>query len=809
MKPIYWVIFVLIVGSSAWLIMKTGGNEARYEQTIDLNWRVMLADDPSFSKVDYDDSEWEIVTLPHDWMIRGEISDTNLSGTARGFYPGGTGWYRKHLILDEADSKEQFYLVFDGVYMNTDIWVNGTHVGAHEYGYIGFHFDISQFIRTDTVNIISVRTECSELPVDRWYSGAGIYRHVKLIATDHLHFPVQHSKIYSSVKQGDRIVSSHIALVNNERRQRRIKIKSDLIDPDGKIVASSIASRVIKGNSSVTIDDEHIVPDPLLWSAKEPNCYTLNSYLLHKNKVTDNVHTSFGIRDVQFSPDSGFILNNRKVWLKGVCIHHDGGALGAAVPEATWEYRLKLLKEMGVNALRLAHNPHAPELLDMCDRMGFYVINEMYDKWGIKWRNDSVVENTPQINEDDLRYFIRRDQNHPSVIAWSMGNETVEQLDDPELGVEWYRKLASITREIDTTRMITAGLHPYSPGDKPSSYILEEPLVSYNYRTDSFATWHQQYPELIWIASETKAYNENRRSDYGEISYLDNSWLDMEPFIAGQFIWSGIDYFGETIKWPYRSFYNGLISTDAEIKPYAYYTQSIYSETPMVKIVVVDQELVDSLNTAKTWQISWAGAPVVRHWNFTDKDSLNILVYTNCETVDVIINNKVKGRFDRKDFDDQVIQAELGYQPGKIIAMAYIETDTGLVVVSDSLVTSGLPTRILLEADKEEFIADGQDVVHIKTTVADTKGIKVARSTHLINYTINGPGAIKVIDNGNPTDSTPYNSTSKRLYKGSQLVIVQSTVEPGDLTINASSEGLRSATVKVTSEKRNKTSNWP
>ncbi len=799
MKPLYWIIFVIVVGTSAWLIIKTGGNEPRIDQCIDLNWRFNLDDDTAYASINYDDSEWENISLPHDWMIRSERKKTNPSGTAGGFYPGGTGWYRKHLNLDLAESKEQFYLVFDGVYMNADVWINGTYLGHHSYGYIGFHYDVSDVIRTDTTNIIAVRVDCSEQPVDRWYSGAGIYRHVKIIATEALHFPVHNTKLETFDRNGERIVSTRINIVNKEKRNKRVKVKTAITAPDGSLVYTGVAYRLVKGNHSVQINEEHIIPDPVYWSADHPECYTMNTYLINKKRISDNLSSSFGIRDAWFSPDSGFILNNRKEWLKGVCIHHDGGALGSAVPDATWEYRLKMLKKLGVNALRLAHNPHAPELLDMCDRLGFYVIDEMYDKWGIRWVNDSVVDNYPPIDENDLRYFIRRDQNHPSVVAWSMGNETVEQLADPDSGVVWYKKLAAVAHEIDSSRFITAGLHPYAPGNKPSDYIHVEPLVSYNYRTDSFPNWHQQYPEIIWLASETKAYNKNRRSNFEEISYLDNSWLDMEPFIAGQFIWAGIDYLGESSGWPYRAFYNGLLTTDAVIKPYAYYTQSIYSEEPMVKLAVVDQELVDSLNSVDSWQLSWAGAPVERHWNFSTDEKLQVVVYTNCEKVDLSLNGAYIGTYTREAFPDNVIKTELEYAPGTLKAIAYHSSDKGMVQLSDSLTTAGHPSRILMETDKNKVIADGKDVVHIKTSVTDDNGISEAKSDQMINYTVLGPGAIKVIDNGNPADSTPYNATNKRLYKGSQLVIVQSTLEPGDLTINASAEGLSPATVKVAS----------
>lgn len=802
MKLYHWILLGLLILGSALLIINTGDTAPRVDERIDLNWKFRLGDEADFSSVTYDDSDWDFVSLPHDWMITREVSKDNPSGTAGGFYPGGVAWYRKDFYIGAYDLKEQFYLVFEGVYMNADVWVNGHNLGDHKYGYIGFHFDITPFVRKDTVNVIAVRTDCSKMPVDRWYSGAGIYRHVRLVATEKLHFPIHNTRISTEVRDGNRYVIAETDVVNNEKRTIRYKLRSDLLAPDGSLLKSTISSRSVRGMSRMTVREEHLVSDPQLWSDKHPVQYELKNFLVHKKKITDHLTTKFGIRDIAFSPDSGFILNGEKVWLKGVCLHHDGGSLGAAVPDATWQYRLTKLRQLGVNAIRLAHNPHSPVLLDLCDRMGFLVIGEMYDKWEKQWGKPASPFDFENTYEKDLSYFIRRDFNHPSIIAWSMGNETVEQLEDPEEGVEWYTTLADLTRSIDSSRMITCGLHPaYTGQEIPSSYIRVEPLVSYNYRTDSFAAWHEQYPDLIWMATETKAYNEQRRSDYGEISYMDNSWMDMDTFVVGQFIWAGIDYFGESAGWPNRSFYNGLLKTNGEVKPYAWYTQSIYSEEPMVKIAVVDRALVDSLNNSTNWQIPWAGAPVVRHWNFSEQgNDLQVVVYSNCPEVELTLNDSLLAQFARKNFEDGVIKTRVAFKPGAITAKAtYRDANGEIIYVMDSLVTAGPPNMILMEPDKSEMIADGQDVVHIETRVTDEAGITSPTADNTISYQLSGPGKIRVIDNGDPADHSPYDATAKKVNRGRQLLIIQSAMEPGDLIIRARANGLKPAEVKVKS----------
>jgi len=339
----------------------------------------------------------------------------------------------------------------------------------------------------------------------------------------------------------------------------------------------------------------------------------------------------------------------------------------------------------------------------------------------------------------------------------------------------------------------------------PSSFIQVEPLVSYNYRTDSFATWHQQHPEITWLASETKAYNENRSDHFEDISYLDNSWMEMETFIAGQFIWSGIDYLGESGGWPYTTFNQGLLKTNAEIKPSAYYTQSIYSDKPMVKIVVVSKELADSLNRETNKLKKWAGAPVVRHWNFDEGEMLQVLLYTNCQEVEIELNDSTLVTLDKKSFDDGVIKTRVGYLAGKIHARAWYTDKAGTrTMVEDSILTAGKPAMILLQPDKTQMIADGSDVVHIRTSVTDTAGTTYPTADHMINYTVEGPGKIRVIDNGNPSDSTPYGSLQKRVFNGTQLVVIQSTLQPGDLTISASAAGLQPARLKVQSIQNDK-----
>jgi beta-galactosidase len=772
MKAAHWTILVITMIIAAWFVYRTRDNEPRIDTSIDLNWRFVLGDPEDAGTPGYNDSQWRYVSIPHDWMIEQPVDISNPSGTQGGYYPGGIGWYRKSLDLSSYQDKERFYLLFEGVYHNADVYFNGTHLGKHAYGYSSFYHDISELIRTDTLNVIAVRTDCSKMPHDRWYSGAGIFRPVRLIATSSLHIPIWGSSVSSSIDStGEAEMKVSLEIKNDGRRGRRFEILYDIVDPGGRLVAEGKSTSFIEAGECDTALNSFRIEKPRLWSPESPELYAVNCYLMDRNKQIDHTRTKTGIRSAKFDPDHGFILNGEKKMLKGVCLHHDGGELGAAVPIESWRRRLSALKELGVNAIRLAHNPHAPGMLDLCDEMGFMVIDEMVDHW-----------------ETDLANFIRRDRNHPSVILWSVGNETME-----------------LVKTNDPTREVTCGLHTGNENDGqeiPSSIMHVSSVVSYNYRTDSFNTWHSQYPDMVFIASETLAYTTNTPVDYNVIDYSGNSWNDMEEFVAGQFIWAGIDYLGESAGWPDRGLRNGLMLTNGFIKPHAWYIGSQYREDPIVKLTVKDPVLADSLNKMKSWQTSWAGAPLVDHWTFgPETDSSEVVIFTNCKRVELQLNHKLLASLDRSSFADGVIRSTLAYEPGELIATAFYEDERGkLRQISDTLITSERPYSLDMHPDRRQLTADSREVVHITTRVVDRAGTLNPHGNQLVNYTLEGPGRIRVIDNGDLADHSSPGSSDRELRKGKQLLILQAGNEPGDLIIKASAEGLKPSKVKIKSK---------
>jgi len=803
MKIIHWIILGLVIFLATLVIYRTMEIEPRVDTTLDLNWRFTMGDPAGAYLPDYNDSEWRYLSLPHDWMIEQEVNMDHPSGTAGGFYPGGIGWYRKAINLSEYQNAEQLYLLFEGVMKNADVYFNGTHLGKQEYGYSSFYHDISELVRMDTLNVIAVRTDCSKLPVDRWYSGGGIYRHVRLITTSSLHMQVWGEAVSSEIfNSGNARVDISLDIKNNGRKEHRFEMWYDILSPDGKLVADGRSSEYLDRNSHGTFTKSFTIEDPLLWSPESPDMYTVHCYLKDGNRKLDHVSIPFGIRSASFDPEQGFILNGEKVILKGVCLHHDGGELGAAVPLESWKRRFGILKELGVNALRLAHNPHAPEVLDLCDKMGFLVIDEMYDKWEQAWNGSAEDLNLEETWEKDLTNFIKRDRNHPSVILWSLGNETMEQLFIPGEGVAWYSRMKELVHSIDSSRMVTAALHP---GDNdgfyevPSSMMHVSPVVSYNYRSDSFRTWHAQYPELVFIATETKAYGTQRKKDYQVIDYADNSWNDMEPFVAGQFIWAGIDYLGESAGWPDRGLRNGLMETNGFIKPHAWYIASQYRDDPIVKLTVKDSQLADSLNRLTSWQTSWVGAPLVDHWSFIDDPAdKEVVVFTNCSQVAIELNNRLVHTLNKDEFPDGVIKAMVPYESGELVAHAFYQGPDGQQQVSDTLNSSYAPYALAMNPDQQE-LGGQKRIVHITTSVVDSAGQLNPHSTHLVNYELDGPGKIRAIDNGDLADHTSHGTNSKQIRRGKQLLILQAGGEPGDLVISATADGLRPSKVKIKS----------
>jgi len=796
-------IFIALIICGAFILACAPPPESpRVQLNLDFDWKFARGDFENASALDFDDSNWQQINVPHDWAVLEPVAENNPSGNPGGFFTGGVGWYRKSIEIPAEHQSKKFYLTFDGIYRNSDVWLNGQKVGHRFYGYVTHYYDITPFLRFDAPNLLAVRVDASQQPNDRWYAGCGIYRHVWLTIANPLHIPIWGTYVTTPEVSTEQVqVQIEIKVRNDDQQITDCRLNVQILDADGALVAQADSEQPVRAGEHTTFKHRLTVKSPKMWSPEQPYIYRAVSAVYVNNQLVDQTETPFGIRSVVFSADSGLILNGKKVIMKGVCLHHDGGSVGAAVPDRMWERRLEILKKIGVNAIRFAHNPHAPELLEMCNRLGFLVFDEAFDKWVIPPNNQQLAPENQFLAtwQQDLTDFIDRDKNHPCVMLWSVGNEVNEQLSDPEEAERLLKMLVEHVHQQEPSRPVTYALHPAhaeAGHEVPSRLIHEMDLVSYNYRTQNFKTWREKWPDYVWIASETKAYRTDTPQNRADIDYANNSWFFLNDFVAGQFIWAGIDYLGESRGWPDKGIRSGIIYTTGFIKPYGYFTQSIYDDNPMVHIVVLDDSLVHELETIETWQISWYGPPVADHWTFPTKagHTVQVLTYTNCEAVELILNQESLGEKQLADFKDRVIRWQVPYEVGEIVAVG---KNNNQEVSRHQLNTASSPTHLKLIPDRTELHADGRDVSHIEVRIEDKNGTLVPQARHLVEFALQGTGKIIGLDNGDMSDHTLPTSSSITTRNGRCLVIVQAARQTGQIELSATSPGLTSAQLSL------------
>ncbi len=781
-------------------------------EDFNFDWKFHLGDLQNAASLRFDDSAWDTIQLPHDFSITGKINKDNPSMEANGFFPGGIGWYRKIFDLPDAMSCKQIYLDFDGAYMNTDVYVNGEHAGFQQYGYVPFSYDITPFIRFDTTNVIAVRIDNSQQPTDRWYSGSGIYRKVQLRAMHPVHIPHWGVTVTTpEITDTYALVQVQTPLHNQLNRTKHLQLKTQIISPHGQVLSQKTGDITVAAGSEKSLVHMIKIEQPELWDIGHPALYHVRSTVFCDGEIVHHEENRFGIRTALFDPDQGFLLNGRKVLLKGVNIHHDAGCLGAAVPDDVFKKRMDILQAMGCNAIRLSHNPHAEILLDYADEIGMLIINEMYDKWEIGWHywlleGEAQTEYVKRTKKEfqktwkqDVTNWLNRDKNNPSNILWSVGNETLEQLYAPEDGRRILEQLIGLVRKMDPGRQVTCVMHPGDENNKaefPSTYVGQLDVVGYNYRSTYFDQWHQQYPDICWFAAETKAYCKEAPEDWGVLDFSNNSWFDMKPYVAGQFIWAGIDYLGEAKYWPDKGLINGIIKTDNRLKPQAYFTKSLYSEDSMVHIAVLDDSVANDMNNETSWQVSWAMPPIVSHWNFDSPEKMmQVVTFTRSPKVELFLNGRSLGVKHLADFKDRVIKWDVPYTEGNLKAVAYTEDNNQ---VSHQLVTAGPPYQIVLNPDKKKLTADGEAVACIEIYVRDAEGHVCPKAEQAIQFQVEGNGRLLGIDNGDMRDHTNPLALTREVRGGRAIMYVQAGRSPGEITVNAVSEGLLGDEVRIT-----------
>jgi beta-galactosidase len=788
----------------------------RVTQQFTTGWRFLQADAAGAEKPGFDDSAWISVTLPHDWSIAGPFKEDAPSKGAGAFAPTGIGWYRKSFTVADADATptaaRRTFIVFDGVMANSDVYLNGELLGHRPYGYVSFFYELTPHLRPGA-NMIAVRVDDSQQPASRWYPGAGINRQVRLVTTSDAHIVPWGTFVTTpDVSATSAVVHISSTITNESAAGVNLSLRVRLTAPNGLAILatkdiSSVAPLYVTPGATADLDADATVPKPDRWDLNHPVLYTVHATLLRDGKVVDDEDVPFGIREFHFDADKGFFLNGVHHKVYGVALHTDGGAVGTAVPLAVWERRLTALRKLGVNAIRTAHNPPAPEFLDLADRMGFLVMDEMFDCWTVAknpYDYHLYFRNWALRDETDT---VMRDRNHPSIILWSAGNE-IHDTPHPEIAIPILASLVKTFHANDPTRPVTQALfRPNASHDYEDGLADLLDVVGQNYREQEILAAHAQKPTRKIIGTE----NTHDR----------NQWIAMRdhPEYSGQFLWSGIDYLGESRTWPAIGSGSGLLNSVALPHGRAFERQSWWSTTPMVAMVrrvaaertaPVDPGYANATSIDQTAAATPRAPgpppdpsvrfsePLLADWTpkSLDPHAETVDVYTNAEQVEVFLNGKSVGT-DKLHADASAISFKVPFEPGTLKAVA---RSHGKIVATEELKTSGKPARIIFTADSPAapLTPDWNDVRYLTATLVDDAGTRIPDSTTVIHFAASGPASIIAVDNGNMTDTDPYQATQRKLYFGNALALVRATSTSGQVTITAAADGIPAATLTLT-----------
>ena len=829
-RPLAWLLGLLLTACSP------TGEQVRERSPWNDDWKFALSDSvQDYSSPDSDDSTWRILSLPHDWSIEGDFSLDNPSTPGGGALPGGIGWYRKTFTLPETDRDKVIYVDFDGVYRNSEVWINGHSLGFRPNGYVSFRYDLTPYLRYGSQpNVIAVKADNSEQPNSRWYSGSGIYRNVWLVKVNPVHVDHWGTFVHDMrISPEEATFALEVRIRNNSETDVEAEISTVIYDSRKRAVTAPVSERLRLPYADVYVDPVFSIPDPELWSPDSPSLYTAVTEVKVAGKVVDRYETVFGLRSFRWDSATGFYLNDKPLKIKGVCLHHDLGCLGAAVNTRAIERQLQIMKEMGVNAIRTSHNAPAPELLDLCDRMGLLVQDESFDMWERRKSPYDYARYFAEWHERDLTDEILRDRNHASVFMWSIGNEVLEQwshADATELDLQAAnlilnaghaidpallkdttlsrqslitRHLAAIVKRLDTSRVVTAGCNEVNPANHLfRSDALD--VLGFNYHERYFEPFLRNFPGKKLIVSEstsalmTRGYYE-MPSDHIYIrpeswdkpfeapehvcSSYDNchvpwgsthekTWhlVKTLPHVSGLFVWTGFDYLGE---------------------PTPYWWPSRSSFFGIVDLAGFPKDIY------YMYKSEWTNEPVLHifpHWNWKEGEPVDIWAYyNNADEVELYLNGKSLGVRQKTDSTYHV-SWRVPFTPGTLKAVSRLG---GKEVLVKEIHTAGEPARLVLTPDRSVIQADGSDLSFVTIDVCDIDGNRVPDATPLIRFSVEGPGEIAGTDNGDPNDPNSLRKPKRQAYYGKALVVIRNKGGQGDIHLKAIAEGLPEATVTI------------
>ena len=802
MKRTLTIVALLLVVSSTSFANSRPGKRVSFNQ----DWRFHLGEVANGQDTGLNDAQWRKLDLPHDWSIEGEFSENAPSGTGGGALPGGLGWYRKTFTVPLTAKGKLLFVEFDGVYRNSEVWINGHYLGKRPYGYISFAYELTpHLIYGGGQNVIAVKVDNSQQPNSRWYSGSGIYRNVWLTTLDPVHVEQWGTYVTTpEVTTQSATVVIKTKVSNDSNGGAPVNLTTIIVDASGREVTRSIAKEVAAKGAHAEVSQTLKVSSPMLWSDVRPYVYKVISQLQQGARIVDRYETPLGIRSFRFDVGKGFFLNGKSVKIRGVCNHHDLGSLGAAVNTRAIERQLEMLKEMGVNAIRTSHNPPAPELLDLTDKMGFIVMDEAFDMWKIAKTKYDYHLDWDEWHKRDLEDMVLRDRNHPSIIIWSIGNEVMEQWNDNPAGGTIAKELGAIVRNLDPTRPITSATNGVSRDNK---VIMEGDLdlVGTNYAHAKLPEFAKMFPGRAIIGAETNS-SLHMRGSYAmpsdeirrwprkdedilklgptyECSSYDNStapwgaaheehWklVKNHDFFSGMFIWTGWDYIGEPtpFPWPAVSSYFGIIDLAGFPKDPFYFYQSEWTNTPVLH--------------------------VFPHWNWKQGEKVDVVAYyNNADEVELFLNGRSQGT-KRKQNDNMHVFWRLPYEPGVLKA---VSRKNGRIVLTKEVRTAGEPARIVLVADRKAIKADGVDLSFVTVKVVDKDGTLVPAADNLIKFRVTGAGSIVGVDNGNQISHESFKGKQRKAFHGMALAILQAKQKPGRIVLEATSDNLQSASLVI------------
>ncbi|MEO6850580.1 MAG: glycoside hydrolase family 2 TIM barrel-domain containing protein [Mucilaginibacter sp.] len=788
---------LLFVGNSLCQAQNPGKTERK--QLFDNNWKFFLGDTASAKLNNFNDAAWRSLDLPHDWSIEGKISPKNPTGGAGGYFPAGIGWYRKSFKAPVDWKGKKISIYFEGIYMNSEVFINGKSLGVYPYGYSSFSYDLSPFLDFDHENVIAVRVDNSQQLNSRWYSGSGIYRHVWMVATDAVHINQWGVSITTPDVSSTKATVQIKTLIKNETGSPQHDVLStELIGPNGKIAGRKQISVEIAANSEKEIAQTIAVSAPQLWTPGTPLLYNARIQVAQNKKIVDETETKFGIRSIKFTAESGFQLNGKVIKLNGGCMHHDNGCLGAAAFDRAEERKVELLKEAGFNAVRTSHNPPSEAFLNACDKLGLLVVDESFDCWKVGKNKHDYAQYFNQWWKRDLDAMILRDRNHPSIIMWSIGNEIVERA-TPE-AVETAKMLANAIKQIDTTRPVTSAIVENGKWENLDPLMAAHDVAGYNYHLWNAPADHKRVPSRIIVQTES----------YPRDAFANWKLVTNNTYVIGDFVWTAVDYLGESAigRWyysgdipgehwehdffPWHGSYCGDVDIIGWRKPISHYRSMLYNDSE--KLYMAVREPAPEPIEIKT--TLWSVWPTWESWTWPEfaGKAVEVEVYSKYPKVRLYLNNKLIAEKPTTIEQGYKAQFAISYSPGILKAVG-VQDDKEME--STVLQTSGDAAKIKLTADRKEITADGQDLSYITLEITDDSGIPQPNAVNRLHFKIDGPGVIAGVANADMKDTDPYVGDNRKAWHGQALVVIRSTHQAGDIKLKVSSAGLSEAALNI------------